>query len=357
MDDLNRMLAETMHDAAGDAPSEAGLLSAVHERSRRHRRRRLVTMAAAAAVVVTAAGIPLVTVLTGHPDPVVPPIASVPGPTATTPGPAPSTRPAASSAPARPDPSTPSGDGSAESTAVKLTSGWTAPPFPYTLPASDGMRAPTASMNGGAQIAFFEATELREHADVTITVTATRPAFSATAEETPVSVRGHAGTLRTRNVSPAKQLTLYWKESPARWIQLATDDTYRPDEVVALADSMTGAAVAVPPPFDLDLSPKGLVTETVTASRMVFRLPGAVPGTGGFSTVLLKRRQLTDPTEKINGYDAELTRGADEVTLSIDVEDWNATLRITVGNGLTVSDADLIRYATGIRVLNRSNPE
>jgi hypothetical protein len=229
--------------------------------------------------------------------------------------------------------------------------------FPYTLPVTDGMRAPVASMSDGFPSAFFEAIDEQDHADVTITVSDRKPAFTTAASETTTTVRGHAGTLRTVDVSPAKQLTLYWKESASRWIRLVTDDTYSPEQVVALADSLTGAAVAVQPPFDLGLSPAGLVTDAVTASRMVFRSPQAAPGAGGFATVLRKRQQLTGINQKINGYDAVLSRRTAEVTLSIDVTDWDATLVITVNSGLTIGDADLIRYAEGVRILNRSDPE
>lgn len=359
MDDLDRMLAESMHDAAGDAPSDAGLLGAVHGRSRRYRRRRMgaVTATAAAAVVV-AAGIP---VLIGRSEPVLPPVASVPA--TSVPATVPAVPSASASASASSPSRTPSGHASSSATGkstsgvVTLAAGWKAPTFPYTLPATDGMSAPVASMSGGNPIGFFEATENQSHADVTITVSARKPAFTTSANETSKQVRGHAGTLRTVDVSPAKQLTLYWQESTTRWIQLATDDTYTPDQVVALANAMTSASIAVQPPFDLDLSPAGMVTDAVTASRMVFRSAQAAPGAGGFSTVLRKHQQLTGVNRKVGGHDAVLTRRTGEVTLSVDVPDWDATLQITVGGGLTVSDADLLRYAAGVHVLNRSNPE
>ncbi|BCY09616.1 hypothetical protein [Actinoplanes sp. L3-i22] len=357
MDDLNRILAETMHDAAGQAPAGVGLLADVHGRSRRYRRRRVATLTAvAAAVAVVAAAVPILTVLTGRPQHTTPPAASAPvvplTPTSAAPSPA---------ASARSRPSSQVTSSSAKSAAgtgtVTLTAGWKAPTFPYTLPATDGMSAPVGSMSGGNPVAFFEATELQHHADVTITVSARKPTFGTAAGETARQVRGHAGTLRTVDATPAKQLTLYWKESSSRWIQLATDDTYTPDQVVALADAMTGGAVAVPPPFDLDLSPAATVTDEVSASRMVFRSPAAAPGAGGFATVLRKRQQLSGVNRKVGGRDAVLTRRTGEVTLAVDVPDWDATLQITVGGGLTISDADLLRYAAGVHVLNRSNPE
>ncbi|MFI1990877.1 hypothetical protein [Actinoplanes sp. NPDC020271] len=352
MDDLNRMLAETLHDAADDAPSGSGLLGGVHERSRRYRRRRLVTVTAvSAAAAVVVAGIPVVTMLVTRPQPVMPPVASPPAATAAPSAPARSSAPAASNRPSVAPPS--SAHSSSTANAVTLSAGWTAPVFPYTLPATDGMSAPVASIDDGNLIAFFEATENRHHADVTITVSGHEPVFTTEASETPITVRGHAATLRTVDVAPAKQLTVYWKESPSRWIRLATDDTYTPAQVVALADAMTGGAVAVLPPFDLGLSPDGLRSDTVTASRMIFTRPGG----GEFATVLRKRQQLTGVNQKVGGHDAVLTRRNDQVTLAVDVPGWNATLQITVGGGLTVSDADLLRYAAGVRILNRSDPE
>jgi hypothetical protein len=348
MDDLDRLLAETMHSAAGRAPSDAGLLDTVHQRSRRHHRRRVMAGLGAAATVL-AVGIPAVAVMT-RPESAAPPLNGVPtvaAPLSQPPPPVPSA------------PATPSSPGltTAAADAVTLSTGWKAPTFPYRLPVTDGMTDPVASMNDGKLIAFFEATELRYHADVTVTVSGQKPAFTTAATETARRVRGHAGTLRTVDVRPAKQLTLYWRESPSRWIQLATDDTYTPDQVVALADALTPASLAVLPPFRLDLAPTGLVTDTVTASRVTFRQPGSAPGADGFSTVLRKRRELTDTNQKIKGYDAALIHRDGSVTLAVDVTDWNATLEVTVGNGLTLSDADLLRYAAGVTILERSHPE
>ncbi|GLW29418.1 hypothetical protein [Actinoplanes regularis] len=303
-DELDRLLTESLHDAAECAPSAAGLLAAVHSRSRRYRRRRVVA-AAVSLVAAIAAG----NLIVGRPDPAIPTSA--------------------------------------------LMSGWAAPIFPYTLPATDGMRAPVASMTAGEVSAFFEATELRDHADVTVTVSATAPA-SATGS---LRVRGHPATLRTVDVEPAKRLSLYWQEAAGQWIELETDDTYTPAQVVALAGSLKPAVIPVLPPFELGLIPVGLVTDTVSASRMTFRAPSAPPGTAGLSTVLRRKQQLKGINKTIDGYDAVLARAGANVTLSIDVPDWNATLVITVGNGFTMSDDDLIRYASAIQVLNRSDPE
>jgi hypothetical protein len=323
MDELDRLLADTMHGAADRAPSDAGLLTGVHGRARRYRRRRIATTLAAVAAVVGLGG-PAAVLLAARPD--------------------------------RPEPVgvVPTTAGTATSTAATppLVPGYTAPAFPYTLPKTDGMKAPIASMDGGNLVAFFEATDIRHHSDTTVTVSARRPAFTTTATEIPKTVRGHAGTLRTVNVQPARQLTLFWPESPTRWITLATDDTYTPEQVVALAAALAPASVPVSPPFTLDLSPAGLAPETVSQSTMSFR----APDNALFAAVLHKRRALTAPNRTVGAYQAQLTRDATGATLDVDVTDWNATLRVSVASGLAITDADLLRFAAGVHILNRSNP-
>jgi hypothetical protein len=346
MDDLDRLLAETMRDAAGRAPADDGLLSTVHRRSDRLRRQRIATTLSAAAAVLAVA-VPTVLVLANR-TPAVPPPAAVPAisasPSATPPATASPTSSPTPSKSSPPPPTTP---------AVHLATGWTAPTFPYALAASAGLKAPVASMNDGDLIGFFEAAETQHHADTTVTVSRRKPPSSGTS----VQVRGHTGTLRTVDVQPAKQLILTWQESPGHWIQLATDDTYTPPQVVALADGLTSASTAVLPPFQLDRSPAGFVTDTVTASTMTFRTSASAPDTEMVKTVLHKHRPLTGTNQKVGSYRALLTHAGGRVTLDVDVTDWNATLEVTVGSGLTMSDADLLRFAAGVHILNRSNPE
>jgi hypothetical protein len=353
MDDVNRLLAETIRGAADRAPSDAGLLTAVHQRSRRYRRRRIATGLSAVAAVV-ALGVPTVAVLAARSHPSAP-LGVVPTASASASASAKSPSPVSSPAPTQAPTASPTHTPPAVGT-VKLVAGYTPPVFPYTLPPTDGMKAPVASMADGNLIAFFEATELRHHADTTVTVSSRKPTFATSATETSTRVRGHAGTLRTLDVRPAKQLTLYWPESANRWIQLATDDTYTPQQVVALADSLTAASIAVLPPFTLDLSPAGLPADTISASTMSFRTPTSAPGAGAFSCVLLKRRQLAGTNETVGGYRALLVHNAGGVTLDVDVTDWSATLEVTAPAGIAISDADLLRFAAGVHILDRSDP-
>lgn len=355
MDDLDRLLAETMRDAAGRAPSEDGLLSTVHRRSGRLRRQRIATVLSAAAAVL-AVSIPTVVVLATRspaPGPAPAAVPAVPAPPSASPSRSPSAPASASVSPTLS--SVPPAHSSSAPGVVRLVAGWKAPRFPYALAPADGMKAPVASMEDGDLIGFFEATELEHHADTTITVSSREPA--STGAGTAMTVRGHAGTLHTVDVQPAKQLTLTWRESAGRWIRLATDDTYTPQQVVALADGMTAASVAVLPPFDLGLSPAGFATDTVTESTMSFRTSATAPKSETFTTVLRERRQLTGPTVQAGRYRASLTHGAGGVTLDVDVTDWNATLEVTVGSALTISDADLLRFAAAVHILNRSNPQ
>jgi hypothetical protein len=358
MDDLDRLLAETMRTAAGRAPSDGGLLTTVHERSRRYHRRRVATAASAAAVILVA-GIPFGVGLVhrsqpgtpaGGSGPIVPaPTDSTPVPSGTPSPPGPTTRPpsSATSAPTSAPSSKPA------TAAVRLVHGFTAPSFPYMLPSIDGMRAPVASIENGTLSAFFEATELEQHADTTVTVATRKPNSPADATKTRTTVRGHAGTLWTLDARPAKQLILTWPESSTRWITLATDDTYTPEQVLALAESLSEASIAVLPPFTLDLTPAGLTADTVTASTMSFR-----SAKGKRVSVVLRQRQpLGASTDTVGRYPARLTRSGGAATLAVDVPDWDATLEVTVDAGLTISDADLLRFAAGIHILNRSDPK
>jgi hypothetical protein len=311
MDDLDRLLAETLHRAAVYAPADDGLLATVHRRSDRRHRRRIATTLVAVAVALALAVPAMVRLERRTPENVV------------------------SVAPA-----------------VHLVAGWTAPVFPYTLPASAGLKAPVASMDGGDLTGFFEATEQRHHADTTVTVSSAEPSFTGPAAETTVEVRGQPGTLRTVDVQPAKQLTLFWREPDGRWITLATDDTYGKQQVVGLADDLAPASVPVRPPFRLDLNPAGFATDTVTESTMAFRAPA-----GEVRVVLRKHRPLVGADRTVGSYPASLTRGESGVTLDVDVTDWQATLEVTVDPGITISDGDLLRFAAGVHILNRSNPQ
>lgn len=339
MDELDRLLAETMHDAAGHAPADDRLLTGVQRRSRQLHRRRLATalgLSAAAAVLVVA--VPFAVVDSLRPDRIAPQPAASPS---ATPSSLPSSSPPSSSSSPSSLPSSPP---SSSADVVRLQSGWNPPTFPYELPAENNRREPVVSLSDGTLSAFFETTDPDNNSDVTVTVSSRKPSFPTAATETPFTVRGHAGTLRTVDEEPAKLLTLFWRESSSRWIQLATDDTYSADEVVKIAESLRDGAVDVQSPFELALSPAGLAVETVSPSRITF---------DGVSIVLRKHQQLNGINRKVNGYNASLTPSS----LAVDITDWDATLQITITAGRTMTPTDLLRLAAGITILNNSNPE
>jgi hypothetical protein len=118
---------------------------------------------------------------------------------------------------------------------------------------------------------------------------------------------------------------------------------------VALADALVPASIPVLPPFDLDLSPAGWTTDTVTASTMIFRTPGA-----DLTVVLRERRPLSGTGRSVGAYRASLTRTAHRITVEVDVTDWNATLEVSAS---TLTEDDLLRFAAGVHILNRSDPE
>jgi len=69
------------------------------------------------------------------------------------------------------------------------------------------------------------------------------------------------------------------------------------------------------------------------------------------------RQHSPDLPARLIPYNAQLTRTSEGAKLAVDVTDWDATLELTVGPGLTMSDADLVRFAAGVHILNRSDPE
>jgi hypothetical protein len=241
--------------------------------------------------------------------------------------------------------------------AVRLTAGYTPPRFPYRLVRTDGLRPPALSVTDGETVAFYAATEQRHHADTTVVVSPRRPVFTGTAVEKPVVVRGRTGTLRSAPGKPTAQVVLYWPEAADRWIRMSTDDTYTPEQLVALADSLVPAPAPVPPPFRLALSPAGFVTTTISPSTVAFRPSATATATDELSIVLRRRRPLSGATEQVGPYRGSLRHEPAGTTIDVDVTDWEATLRVTAGRGLAVTDADLVRLASGVEVLDRSDPE
>jgi hypothetical protein len=352
------MLRNAFAEHAERAPEGERMLSAVHTRSQQRRRRRRASLAAGFAVVFVAIGAPATVMALGGGRP-------APGPA----DPGPSI--AQASVEPSPDGSTsgsPSPTGSpsepARSTtppALRLAApAFTTPTMPLQLPASTAgpFKQPVVTLQHGALVAYYAARDGERDADVTLVVTGQRPVFgTASAQVTEVGqrVRSRQGTLRTVAVRPAAQLVLYWQESATRWVQVRTDDTYTATEVAALADSLAGASMALEVPLRFDLAPVGMTLETVTPYAMAFQ-PGAGAGAvpGVVACTVVAQRQLSGATVQVGSYRATLARTAAGATLTVLVTDWNLTLLVEVPAGYDLPDADLIRFAAGVHVLNRA---
>jgi hypothetical protein len=354
--DVDRLVRESLQRRADEAPGAEWLLAAVHLRSDRLRQRRR-TWARSMAVVgvaLLAGAVPAAAQLVS------------PAPRSANPGhgeasasrwSATPSAPAASASPANPDTTT---------TQLRLAPpAYSTPAFPFRpdlatgLP-KGGLRTPVITLDGGALQGFFEAKDGVRGADVTIVVTAQRPTFGAAAgpvSEAGRQVRGHPGILRTVAVSPAAQLNLYWQESATQWVQVRTDDTFTEAEVVQFANALVAAALPLDLGLRLDLAPVGLVLDSASLSTVALR-PGDVPaGSGAAGAIvctLYDTRPLSGTAVSVGAYRGAITRTASGVSLAVNIDDRGVTLLVQVPARYAISDADLIRFAAGVRLTDRA---
>ncbi|MEU7908320.1 hypothetical protein [Actinoplanes sp. NPDC049118] len=333
MSDVERLLRDAMHERAEQTLAGTGLLADVHRRSaRRDRRRRFKAAGVGLATLLVAVGVVTGVVRPGGDDGsrrAVPATASL-------------------------DPGglrllAPSADGT--------------PVFPYRpgVTPAGGFAAPVVSIEAGRIVAFYEAKDPVRGVDVTISVGGERPVFDAPAG--PVSEKaqrlhgGRPATLRTVSVSPAAQLSLYWQESPARWVRIDTDDTFTAAELVNFANRLEPASVPVTAPFRLDVAPVGMLLDTVTASMMSWRpATGAATNADLVSCVLTRPRTHAGPTTTVGRYRGTLRRTATETTLTVALDDRDQSLVVRVPARYPISDADLVRFAAGVDVTDHAEP-
>jgi hypothetical protein len=337
--DVDAMVRRTLAEEADDAPLAGSLLDAVHERARRKAcRLRRIGAAATAVVAVAVLGAAMAVVAAGPsrhgptkaPGPAgVPPIASAEasdGPSAVT--------------------SSPAGTGSAPASdgSVRLAPpAYRLPVFPFqpgTTPIG-GLKPPVVTLDAGELVAYYEARDPVRGADVTIRVGPRRPTFGPGAagpvREAARRVRGHPGTLRTVEVAPANQLSLYWPEA-GQWVRVDTDDTLTDDEVVRFADALAPASVPVVAPFRFDLVPIGAVLDTATPSTVVLRA-----GQAAISCTLVAGRRSPG-----------ISRTSAGTTLTVALA--GATVLVQVPARYPISDADLARFGAGVHVTDRAEP-
>lgn len=353
-DPVEELICGAMRDGADGAPSAASLLTDVHRRSRKIKRRRTATVTAVAGVTLVAGlAVPLaihqssanVAPAAGPSSPVAVP--TTPSVMATGSGSAGASAAGGSAAPGASGSAGAASGGTGGSQAVRLVSGYTPPTCPLTLPAASGYRDPVVSVAKGAMVAFFETTDPQRYSDITVTISSGRPTFdkpTAAMTETARTVRGHAATLRTVAVSPAAELALYWQEKADQWVTLRTDDTFTPDAVVAKAERLTSAALAVRMPFTLDLAPSGATLVTASASAVGLR----VADLGEIVVALGRSRSLAGTPVQVGGRAGALSRTATAATLLVDYADRGGTLTVQVPAGYSIGDDDLVRFAAGV---------
>lgn len=358
MDDVDRMLRSSLREHAELTPAPVNLLGAVRERSRRQTRRRHLAVGggtAAAVLAVTAVAAMLPLWRGGQPTPPAGPGPVVPSVAASTdPSGSPSS-PSGTPVPSAGQP-TPTGSGpSSHGTALRLGEpAYTLPAFPWRpgFTPIGGLDEPRVTLERGGVVAFYAARDPERGADVTVRIGPARPTFGSAAgpvTQSSMRARGRAATLRTVHVSPAAQLSLYWREATGRWVRVDTDDTLTADEVVRFADELRAASLPVRAPFELDLAPVGMVPYTITPNTMAFR-PTSGP-TELVTCVLTEGvRRQTGRAVRVGGRRAGLTRTSSAAVLAIALDDRGETLTVTVPAGYRVGDADLIRFAEGIEI-------
>ncbi|GGQ77214.1 hypothetical protein [Couchioplanes azureus] len=327
MSDIDRRVRESLHEHAERTPAASSLLADVHRRSARlGRRRRLTALGAGLAAVLAVAGVAGTVAWPGGGSP---------------------SRLAAQPPQDVHDPSA--------GLSLSPPSAADVPVFPYRpgVTPAGGLAPPVVSVEAGWIVAYYEAKDPVRGADVTVSVGAGRPRFAAPAGpvgESPHRLRGdRTATLRRVSVTPAAQLSLYWQESPTRWVRIDTDDTLTDAELVNFANRLRPDTVPAAAPFRLDLAPAGMPVDTVTTSTMSWR-PAGGTGTDAdrISCTLIGARPLTGPTTPVGRYRGTLRRTAADTTLTVALDDRGQSLVVRVPARYPVGDADLIRFAAGV---------
>ncbi|GIJ48607.1 hypothetical protein Val02_54930 [Virgisporangium aliadipatigenens] len=350
MADLDRILRGSMHENAERAPQAVDLLGKVHQRSDRlvRRRRRLTTVAAAVAVLVSGGIAAPVLMNTGRQDG--PPPAARQTETTAAASPEPTTTRAVTIIP--PPPSAESGPPIGTGTQVTFADGAVTPPqFPYRpgfAPVGGGFQTPLITMENGDLVGFFEAVDGDRGADVTIRVGSRKPTFDGggAVSESSERVRGKTAVLRTVDKAQTDLHILYWQESATQWIRIDTDDTYTTTQVLEIGESLRAAGLPAVLTLRPDRIPNGLPVRTTTPSTLAF----GPAEKSAISVVLRKPRALTGPTVAV-GEHRGVVNGS---TLSVAIDGF--TLEVTVGDGYRVDNAELIRFAAGIKVSDSAEP-
>jgi hypothetical protein len=227
------------------------------------------------------------------------------------------------------------------------------PWHPTTTP-TGGLESPVVTLDAGVLRAHYSAKDPDRGADVTISASPGRPVFGAATgpvTEVPRTVGGRPATLRTVQVRPAAQLSLYWADADGRWVRVDTDDTLTDAQFVQLAAALAGGGPSVAQPFRFELAPEGMVLDTSSPTTVVFR---PVAGAARVVCELVLPPPSAGTPVTVGPHAGRILRTAEGVTLLVPLTDPAATLRVRVPAEYAVTDADLVRFAAGIRLTDQA---
>jgi hypothetical protein len=334
--EVDMLLRDTLSDHAESAPTGAGLLTRVHTRSRLIRRRRRVGTAGAgvAAVLLGVAGVP------------------AGGPVATKPA-------GSDTTPPSPEPSRPDGTRTPPppTTAVLGPPTFTVPKVPFTAPTGviDGLSPALYTFDGKPMISHGPDGNGDGKPLLMLYIGQDPANFVTAGQDTTVPVRGVSGKLGkpTDKTHPGAILT--WTEPDGTSMVIVSGNI--PDEkVIAYANGLRRVESTVTAPFSFKKLPQGVELDTVTASDMIFRMPGQASSPGDFQYklgFLLNADGGGDSASwplNIDGRKAQLVPQDDGGTMLMIAQPNGYVLAIQVPVNLKISEVDLFTMAKGVTV-------
>lgn len=342
------LLQDTLSDRAESAPAGAGLLARVHTRSRLIRRRRRVGAAGAgvAAVLLGVAGVPVVNGL-------------LPGDgSGERFGDRAATKPVGSGDPATPAPersdTTPSPP--PPFNAVLGPPAFTMPKVPFTAPTAviDGLVPAVPLFAGKPMIMHVPNGDRKGDPLLVLYIDPDPTTDPVQGDSTTVQVRGVSGKLVKITGQAQAETTLTWTESDGTPMMISAQNI-PDDKVIGYANGLKRTESTVIAPFSFKELPQGLEVDNVSASDMVFKMPGQ-PSGGGFQYKLgffLNADGGQDAASwplKVGGRKAMVAPQEDGGKMLMISQPNGYVLSVQVPVNLKISDADLFRMAEGVTI-------
>lgn len=290
---------------AGDAPTGAGMLTAVRHVSRRRARRRRVAVAGLLAVMVCAtSGLGVAFWW--------PPVG---------PGPA---EPAASA------------------TTVALIAGPTTITVPFTLPPPDGYLGSLVTIVAGRPVLTFTSEKYASLGAITVTLV-------ADLAEVPPAARSGDSTRRDWTEAGGDEVErLWWLPLDGQWLRVASPARYPEAALTRFRSGLTRVPMRLPAPMLFDLVPEGFVLDNLDVDRATFCPPGVQPGTataGKLVVTWAKPRPADRPANGQSMVEGPTTAGGlTTVTITSDA----GTTSVQVPAEVPLSAGDLLRFAAGV---------